>query len=905
MLETMLMDRDFTPLLLVTLFVQCGTGSPSKTLSPKTSNCVDRGDCPSTATTADTNWHPDPDGDGVPSVTDLCPNIYDVAQGDADADGVGDYCDADFATPRTGAIVDLRAQHVTPYGGWFGFTSPKTTQYGQDYVIAWSQDPDELKSGKAIRELHTANTKVVRVYAHKGQPIVQPQILTNMIPKTKYYVAVAPLNDYDKPTDPVSNIATIVTAEAPGLTIPKKSPRVLATPSQLQRLKERHNSGDRSWKTWANVMGDSVLDAAREGSEHDFGECLSAALLYHGTGSTKYKAAALSLIEAMRTYWHANTLENNQLRWADANLGLCADLMWNELSQQQRDGVVSAFLPDDEAASIERLVDTDEFASIARTWIVDGLVGCNAEGVSPALSKRACTLLERGKRAFYGVQLVKARRNQGFFAQSGGNLPDGIGYAFGTSTYWLKTLIALGNVGGQVDAYAPWVWHNLQAMQIQSLTPRRRGFATFGDLDSYDNFGVEPNSHPILAYNGGLIAMHMGLLERAGNATRASHARWHLDNLFPVQDFGGTWAMLLFAHDGIEPLEDRQGMPTSFFDKSMGLLFDRTSWNDDASFFTFKAGWSGADHTHEDAGSFQLYRDGVWLTNEDLGYDGPSSQAEGHNVPALEIAFGDDRHRVGQFRLEPANPASVLRNSSTRQYSHVAADLTGAYSSGRYHSFSYQNVERQIVWLKRTAKNSDDRVFTYDRIVRAKQGNNASIGWQLHINAVPTISGARATFASGANVDVKLVFPANQVLQYQAPQGVHSQYPGQRYTGRLLTPPDKLSSTMRYLSVLRASDSKDEQAVVPIESNEAIGALSGRDVVIFPKNGAEFPSSAEVALRIDSTVPLRVFWTGLRPNTAYALQTKPGGDGVLVTLVRGGSAMTDEAGLLVATIEDE
>ena len=904
----MLMDRLSIRVLVATLCLHCGNTSSSTAPVPTPTSppgCEALGTCGVARASEDSRWHPDPDGDGIPSAVDHCPNIYDVAQGDADGDGIGDFCDSDFVTLReNGPIVDLRAQHVTPYGGWFGFTSPKTTKYGQDYVIAWSTNADELRSGKAIRNLAKDRQSGFRVFAYAGYPLVDPQIITEMEPKTKYYVAVAPLDDYDKPTEPVSNIAVITTSDAPALRIPSESPRVLSTPSQLQELASRHTKGDKSWKKWANVMGDSVLEAARSRSKHDFGHCLSAALLYHGTGSAKYKDAALTLVESMRKYWQENTLENNQLRWADANLGLCADLMWNELSDKERNAVVAAFLDDDEAASIARKVDTDEFASITRTWIVDGLVGCNAKGVSPALSKRACALLERGKRAFYGVQLVKARRNEGFFAQSGGNLPDGIGYAFGTSSYWLKTLIALGNVGGEADAYAPWVWHNLQAMQIQSLTPRRLGYATFGDLDSYDNFGVEPNSHPILPYNGGLVAMHMGLLARAGKVDQARHARWHLDNLFPDDDFGGSWAMLLYSHDGLAPLEDRDGMPTSFFDASMGLLFDRTSWEPGASFFTFKAGWSGADHTHEDAGSFQLYRDGVWITNEDLGYDGPSSQAEGHNVPALEISFDDGRSRVGQFRLEPAKSATVLRQSRNATYTHVVADLTGAYSSGRHHSFAYQSVERHIVWLKPSKNNTDDRVVTYDRIIRAPKNTKARIGWQLHVNSEPTILGAQASLNAGAFVDVQLAFPIGATLQYEAPQGVHSQYPGERYTGRLVASAKASVAAVHFVSVLRASNEKGAKVVVPVESDNAIGAIAGQELVVFPKDAAAFPPG-DLALSFADGAARTLVWTGLAPNASFGLVVERGTQGVQLKLTSGGSLQTDSAGVLVAAIEGE
>ncbi|MCP4445591.1 MAG: hypothetical protein GY811_09665 [Myxococcales bacterium] len=363
-------------LLLAALCIHCGGAGPSKPSVPAEELACDSStgrDCSETIRIAsDTNWHPDPDGDGIPSSEDHCPNIYDLDQGDADGDGIGDFCDEDYVSlAKGGPIVDLRAQHVTPYGGWFGFTSPKTTRYGQDYVIAWSTKPGDVRSGKAIRRLSNTSKKTFRVFAYAGHSIVQPQIVTEMAPKTKYYVSVAPLNDYDKPSEPTSNIAEIWTAEAPDLALSTKSPRVIASGAQLATLRKRHQSGDRSWKKWVGVMGGSVLDAASSGSEHDFGECLSAALLYHGTKSKKYRRAALTLITSMRNFWVANELENNQLRW---------------------------------------------------------------------------------------------------------------------------------------------------------------------------------------------------LLDRAGRSVAAGHARWHMDNLFPADDYGGTWAVLLFAHDGIAARGDNRGLATSFYD---------------------------------------------------------------------------------------------------------------------------------------------------------------------------------------------------------------------------------------------------------------------------------------------------------------------------------------------------
>jgi hypothetical protein len=46
-----------------------------------------------------TTLHPDADGDGIPTLCDLCPGVADPAQRDADGDGVGEACDCDDTAP--------------------------------------------------------------------------------------------------------------------------------------------------------------------------------------------------------------------------------------------------------------------------------------------------------------------------------------------------------------------------------------------------------------------------------------------------------------------------------------------------------------------------------------------------------------------------------------------------------------------------------------------------------------------------------------------------------------------------------------------------------------------------------------------------------------------------------------
>ena len=262
---------------------------------------------------------------------------------------------------------------------------------------------------------------------------------------------------------------------------------------------------------------------------------------------------------ALSRFWEENTLERNALRWRDSDLAICTDLLWEELDGAERTKAVAAFLDDDEAADDGRLADTDEFASITRSLVIDGIVACHGKGLDAKLKTRGCKLLERGLRNFFGVQWVKAVRPSGFWSQSGGSLPDGNGYGIGTIRYWLSTLRALHRVGASPPGSESWVWNSALALHVHPLTPSRGGFASYGDLDSYDNFSKEPGSLPLFQHNVGSLALQSSLLSDYGAARRAELLRRRLfedylrakdgASLANLEAVPSSWPMLLMpAH---------------------------------------------------------------------------------------------------------------------------------------------------------------------------------------------------------------------------------------------------------------------------------------------------------------------------------------------------------------------
>lgn len=860
-----------------------------------------------------TDWHPDPDGDGIATADDNCPYAYDPKQADADSDGVGDMCDPDAASVvEGGGVVDLRAEHVTPYGAWLGFTSPITAEYGWDAVVVWSTNRSDVESKSGINALLDSDAGYqFDVEARLGDAHPRPVIVTAMEPGTTYYVAIRH-KDWDGLSSKAGRVVEIKTHPAPALQVSSSHPRVAATSELLAALKPRESANDSRWSHHVDTLGDFAV-ANDDGSDMEsFRYCPSAALAWHGTGESRYLNSARTLTNSLINYYKNAGLVRNQYRWADASLGLCADLIWSELDGAKRNEIVDTMLTVDEANLELRLDDTDETASTARTHIINGLMTCDDGDIDSALSARGCKILDEGLRLFYGVQLVKARRDQGFFAQSGGHLPDGTGYAQGTLTYWMQAFHALSNAGAPMEEYGPFVLNSMFANAIYAMTPLRRGLATFGDLDNAGN-NEEPGGLAVRYTSPNLVGLQMGLLNRWSMTTEAGWAAHHLRTVYPDSSTKMGWETMLYDNDGQAASDYRDQLKTVFLDTGADLLYDRTAWADTASFFVFHAGWSGVDHSHGDAGSFQLYRSGTWITHEVLGYGGDGGQAgraSAKNVPQLEIFSKDNGSQgAGQFALMGAGNPRIVYAGSGSAHTFAAADLTPAYNSHREESYGYKNVQRHILWLKGGEAEDSDRLVIYD-LVDNNAGATVSRGGILHFDVAPQISNGVATMtvdtATGKqDVQVAVPVPSTASLSDKAPEGSIDAYPSEIYTHRVIVDPGTTEPELRMVTVLRVAKAGGEApTVVGIEGQKFVGARTGGDVALFAKSATANGVVAEETIEVGGGLPMTLWWSGLVADSDLDVQVDTSGSTVSITLKAGSGQQVDSAGVLAVRISD-
>ncbi len=868
-----------------------------------------------------TDWHSDPDGDGVLTGSDSCPWVVNIDQSDADGDGVGDACDPDFRPPQeNGPVTDLVLEHVTLYGGWFGFTSPRSETWGWSAVLAWTTDRSELESVAGVQAVVDRGDSVAfSVSAGYGERHPEPVIVTAMEPATTYYAAIV-RDEWNGLTNEIGNIVTFTTPAAAVPRLDTGFPRVWSTAAQIAKMQERRAAGDSGWATWEPLLRPRILQAVADpGSVYRANDyCSAAALLHRVTGDGEMLSAALALLDGQIDFWETVAWDGNGFRWADSRLGVCLDLLWDDLPPATRSRAAATIVSGDEwrlETEPVRMSDTDQYASAVRSWLMDGLLLCTAPGLDSALQQRACRVLDAGLRGWYGIQLVKARRDRGFFAQSGGFLPDGSDYGQGTSTYWLQSFWVLHNAGMDPWDHAPFLRNNFLGYFAYSLSPKMRGFVTMGDVEDFSyNFGVEENSFQLEEQDADLLALYMGTFQAAGYGDEAGWARWLARTFYDERIRPESFYALMFDTDEIPEKDYRRTLEPAWLDSGLGLFFDRTSWSGTASWLFFQAGWSYVDHRHADVGHFQLYRGSRWITHEAIGYDGPAAGADGHNVLLLQYKDpGGGTDLVGQFNYEPVGDRiRILRASSSSDYSFVVADTTGAYTSYRSHSSYYDSVQRSLFWLKSKENGRSDLVFLYDMV------NNSSAApagvvrqMQLQFDAAPTVSGRGATIALSGQpqqvVEIDVLTPASASLSTRAPEGQPDTYPGQIYTHRLMVDPGTSSPQLRLLTVLRAAESAatDRSVEVPVTGWKA--ALAEGNLVLFPDTVWPWEASGktDASLDIPLSPPLRIWMAGMEPSAGLTVAATSNGTSLVLTISPGPDLGVDEGGLLAFDVAED
>jgi len=363
---------------------------------------------------------------------------------------------------------------------------------------------------------------------------------------------------------------------------------------------------------------------------------------------------------------------------------------------------------------------------------------------------------------------------------------------------------------------------------------------------------------------------------------------------------------MLFDPSAQAPADPRPAMATAHFAPGVGRLLARTDWSEEASWFTYSLGWTTIDHRHGDGNTFELYRNGEWLTKERTGYGPNISASDYHNTLALENDPPDHNsptdyryalwQRGSQWVYVASGDGQILATSLTDDFVYAMGDATDLYNSVYEESTDILHASRSIVWLK------PDHIVVFDR-AGSRTADRFKRFW-LNLPSDPSIDGnvAVATTEEGQQLFVTTLLPADAVVTGEPAEALEEEgEPANNdpmsYRLRVEAPGGPQQTN--FLHLLQGADAgatADPAQVVQSEpGNSFVGAVFGETVVLFP---ADLDEPFE---RLDYLVPagtVRHLITGLSPGGAFAVSSEATAGGLRVSVVPGDGWRADDGGVL-------
>jgi len=261
-------------------------------------------------------------------------------------------------------------------------------------------------------------------------------------------------------------------------------------------------------------------------------------------------------------------------------------------------------------------------------------------------------------------------------------------------------------------------------------------------------------------------------LRLAGDSTNAAYGQWWINNVF---DYGSLHAVSAYSADRFYHYSP-SATETSYSAAALDyltpfMLVSRSDWTANATWVSFMAMQQDADHEHGNAGMFQVYRKGTWLTmdpkvymsNEPIGVG-----ATGHNSPLLNFhgsvtaltGTSADWARLSRTANGYRGECSVSGN-----YCYAQADMSGVYQvtdSGHGETPDVQSATRDFLYLK------PDLIVVADRF-KYIDGLSAMSISNLRAEELPTVSGNRLTLPNGnQRLHVNIVRPSAPVIKAYA-----------------------------------------------------------------------------------------------------------------------------------------
>lgn len=187
--------------------------------------------------------------------------------------------------------------------------------------------------------------------------------------------------------------------------------------------------------------------------------------------------------------------------------------------------------------------------------------------------------------------------------------------------------------------------------------------------------------------------------------------------------------------------------------ETVGQVFMRSGWTEDATYCLFTAGGKLDGHRHYDENSFTIYKyDHLALDSGNRGKQSDLnlrywfSQSVAHNLVLIQKPGEPLPHHWGQKTDAPAanlnyggqtthTPATVLAFETDKDYSYVASDAAACYGE------KASECIRQFVYLH------PDCFVVYDRVTSSDPSYEKP--WLLHFQNEPEVKGKMVSASAG------------------------------------------------------------------------------------------------------------------------------------------------------------
>jgi hypothetical protein len=500
--------------------------------------------------------------------------------------------------------------------------------------------------------------------------------------------------------------------------------------------------------------------------------------------------------------------------------------------------------------------------------------------------------------------------------------PQAIGY--------VATFLTAMATAGRLDAktYGPqtsWsspFWDNVIPAFLHSISPapapiEAKDWAYLGPAYSVAWYG---DSEKFWASDPMATLGPLGIFDQlVRNDRRLSAIRWIETNV-PA---GGEKALLDRVRDGSEflfpilyfmvfdPSAPRAADPRPFvslvhFAPGIQRLLARTSWKDDASWFSYKLGWNTVDHQHGDGNTFELFRKGEWLTKERTGYGSAVGSSDYENTLALQNdrPLHDQGYRAvnaqrgSQWLIVPEGDGkllatSVIAKGATPKLVYALGDATALYNSTYEKATDIVHASRSVVWL------APDRVVTYDRAL-SKTDHRFKRYW-LCLPSQGTVAGNLMTMTSakGQKLFVRSLLPAGAAMTVEAAEpltdGGREPASNDPIRYRLRVEASGGPKSARFLHTVQGADGNAAPETTTLVRSTGgtpyEGAALPDVVVMFP---VDVGPVASVAYTAPAGAKAHVI-TGLAPSAGYTVAMTNGS----ITITPGGDSKADSGGVLV------